>query len=159
MTKSVIAIIIMVLVLLEIFLFLARKPQVEVESLVPASTPISSPIPTAMPAITELKIEDIKVGTESAQVKPGDIVVMHYVGILTNGTKFDSSLDRGQPFETQIGVGQVIKGWDEGVVGMKVGGIRRLYVPSSMAYGESGAGAVIPPNSDLIFEVQLLEIK
>ena len=104
-----------------------------------------------------LKIEDLKVGTGSA-VKSGDNIVINYKGTLTDGTKFDSSYDRGQPFETQIGVGQVIKGWDEGVVGMKVGGKRKLTIPPSMGYGNQAAGS-IPPNSTLIFEVELVGIK
>ncbi len=108
--------------------------------------------------VTELKIEDIKVG-EGAEVKSGDTVVMHYAGTLLDGTKFDTSYDRGEPFTTQIGVGQVIAGWDQGVPGMKVGGKRKLTIPSNLAYGERGAGALIPPNSALIFEVELLEIK
>ena len=111
-----------------------------------------------MQPITELKIEDIKVGI-GAEVKSGDTVVMHYTGTLISGIKFDSSLDRGQPFETQIGVGRVIQGWDKGVPGMKVGGKRKLFIPASLAYGERGAGGVIGPNADLIFEVQLLSIK
>lgn len=106
----------------------------------------------------KLVIEDIKVG-DGKEAKSGDIVVMHYSGTLTNGTKFDSSYDRNEPFETRIGVGQVIQGWDMGVPGMKVGGKRKLTIPSSLGYGERGAGAVIPPNATLIFEVELLEIK
>ena len=106
---------------------------------------------------TGLKIEDIQVG-QGAEVKKGDTVVMHYKGTLTDGTQFDSSYDRGEPFETVIGVGQVIQGWDEGVPGMKVGGKRKLTIPPDMGYGASGAGP-IPPNSTLIFEVELLEIK
>ena len=106
----------------------------------------------------KLVIEDIKVG-EGKEVKSGDTVVMHYSGTLTDGTKFDSSYDRNEPFTTQIGVGQVIKGWDEGVPGMKIGGKRKLTIPSDLGYGASGAGAVIPPNSPLIFDVELLGIK
>lgn len=106
----------------------------------------------------KLVIEDIKVGS-GPEVKKGDTVVMHYIGTLENGTKFDSSVDRGQPFETQIGVGQVIKGWDEGVPGMKVGGKRKLTIPAELGYGARGAGSVIPPNATLTFEVELLEIK
>ena len=105
----------------------------------------------------KLKIEDIKKG-EGTAVKSGDTVSINYVGTLTDGTKFDSSYDRGTPFETKIGVGQVIKGWDEGVVGMQVGGKRKLTIPPSLGYGDQAAGS-IPPNSTLIFEVELLGIK
>ena len=108
--------------------------------------------------MTDLKIEDLVIGT-GAEVKSGDTIEMNYVGTLVDGTKFDSSYDRGTPFETQIGVGQVIKGWDQGVPGMKVGGKRRLLIPSALAYGTQGAGGVIPPNADLIFEVELVSIK
>ncbi|MDD4027071.1 MAG: FKBP-type peptidyl-prolyl cis-trans isomerase [Candidatus Shapirobacteria bacterium] len=107
---------------------------------------------------TELKIEDIKVG-EGYSVKSGDIVSINYLGILEDGTKFDSSYDRKEPFETAIGVGYVIKGWDEGVVGMKVGGKRKLTIPYQMAYGKYGIPGAIPPKATLIFEVELLEIK
>lgn len=106
----------------------------------------------------KLIIEDIKVG-DGREVKTGDTVVMQYKGTLVDGTKFDSSYDRNEPFTTQIGVGQVIKGWDEGVPGMKIGGKRKLTIPSDLAYGESGAGGVIPPNATLVFEVELLDIK
>lgn len=105
----------------------------------------------------KLQIEEIKVGTGAA-VTSGDTVVMHYSGTLENGEKFDSSYDRGQPFETRIGVGQVIEGWDMGVPGMKIGGKRKLVIPSALGYGERGVGP-IPPNATLIFEVELLDIK
>lgn len=105
---------------------------------------------------TELKIEDIKVGTGDV-VEKGDTVVINYVGTLTDGTKFDSSYDRNEPFQTEIGVGRVIEGWDKGVVGMKVGGKRRLTIPPEMGYGQQGVGP-IPPNSTLIFDVELLEV-
>lgn len=108
--------------------------------------------------ITELKIEDIEVGT-GKECKSGDTVVMHYTGTFDDGEKFDSSVDRGLPFETKIGVGRVIKGWDQGVPGMKVGGKRKLYIPYTLAYGEQGAGNSIPPLADLIFDVELLDIK
>lgn len=108
--------------------------------------------------ITELKIEDLEVGT-GAEAKSGDTVVMHYTGTFDDGEKFDSSVDRGVPFETKIGVGHVIAGWDKGVPGMKVGGKRKLYIPYTMGYGEEGTGDVIPPLADLIFEVELLDIK
>ena len=106
----------------------------------------------------QLVIEDIKVGTGSAEVKSGDTVLMHYVGTLKDGTKFDSSYDRNQPFEIKIGVGNVIEGWERGIPGMKVGGKRRLIIPSSLGYGSSQVGT-IPPNSTLIFEVELVKIK
>lgn len=111
-----------------------------------------------MDKITELKIEDIIVGSGD-EVKKGDTVVMHYTGTFLNGEKFDSSHDRGIPFETQIGTGRVIAGWDQGVPGMKVGGKRKLSIPYALAYGEDGAGDVIPPLEDLLFEVELIAIK
>lgn len=106
----------------------------------------------------ELKIEDIQVG-EGPVVKEGDTVVMHYTGWLEDGTKFDSSHDRNQPFETKIGVGYVIKGWDMGVPGMKVGGKRKLTIPYQLGYGKYGTGDSIPGFATLIFEVELLKIK
>ncbi len=118
---------------------------------------VTSTNTTASPS-AGLKIEDLKVGTGSA-VKAGDTIKIHYLGTLENGKKFDSSYDRGEPFQTQIGVGQVIKGWDQGVIGMQIGGKRKLTIPSDLAYGERGAGGVIPPNATLIFELELLEIK
>ena len=106
---------------------------------------------------TGLKIKDIVLGT-GKEVKSGDTVTVNYLGTLENGTKFDSSYDRKTPFTTQIGVGQVIKGWDEGIVGIKVGGKRMLIIPPNLGYGEQAAGS-IPPNSTLIFEVEVLDIK
>jgi FKBP-type peptidyl-prolyl cis-trans isomerase len=108
--------------------------------------------------VTSLQIEDITVGT-GAEVKVGDTVTVNYVGTLEDGTKFDSSYDRNLPFDTQIGVGRVIKGWDQGIVGMKVGGKRKLTIPSDLAYGDSGAGGVIPGKATLIFEIELLAVK
>lgn len=104
-----------------------------------------------------LKIADTVIGTGTA-VKSGDTVTIHYKGTLLDGTKFDSSYDRNQPFSTRIGVGQVIKGWDEGIVGMQVGGKRTLTIPPELGYGPNGTGP-IPGNSTLIFETELLAIK
>lgn len=107
---------------------------------------------------SELKIEDLVVGT-GAEAVSGKLISVHYTGTLTNGTKFDSSKDRGEPFEFTLGAGQVIQGWDKGFAGMKVGGKRKLTIPSEMGYGAQGAGGVIPPNATLIFEVELLGVK
>lgn len=106
----------------------------------------------------ELLIEDEVVGT-GEEAKAGDEVKVNYVGTLEDGTKFDSSYDRNQPFEFTLGAGQVIEGWDKGVVGMKVGGKRKLTIPSDMAYGDSGIGGVIPGGATLIFEVELLHVQ
>ena len=106
--------------------------------------------------VTELQIESLMEGTGDRQVEKNDVISVHYVGTLTDGTKFDSSIDRGQPFTFTVGIGQVIQGWDQGTLGMKVGEKRRLTIPANLAYGEQGSGAVIPPNSTLIFEVELV---
>ena len=105
-----------------------------------------------------LKYTDEQVGT-GAVATPGKTAVVHYTGWLLDGTKFDSSRDRNQPFSFPIGAGQVIKGWDEGVAGMKVGGKRTLIVPPALGYGARGAGGVIPPNATLKFEVELLDVR
>ncbi|MBX7112783.1 MAG: FKBP-type peptidyl-prolyl cis-trans isomerase [Myxococcaceae bacterium] len=104
-----------------------------------------------------LQIEDLKIGT-GAEAKSGQTITVHYVGTLTNGQKFDSSRDRNEGFDFKLGAGQVIKGWDQGVAGMKVGGLRKLTVPPDMGYGKMGYPPVIPPNSTLVFEVELLSV-
>lgn len=107
---------------------------------------------------TGLKIEVIKEGTGTKVTKSGDGISVNYVGTLENGTKFDSSYDRNQPFKFDLGAGQVIKGWDQGLIGMKVGEKRRLTIPPSLGYGAQAIGDKIPANSTLIFEVELLSI-
>ncbi|WP_324733497.1 FKBP-type peptidyl-prolyl cis-trans isomerase [Pseudomonas paeninsulae] len=105
----------------------------------------------------ELQIEDIQVGEGKAVVK-GALITTQYNGFLENGSKFDSSYDRGKPFQCVIGTGRVIKGWDQGLMGMKVGGKRKLFVPAHLGYGEREFGPHIKPNSNLIFEIELLEV-
>lgn len=107
--------------------------------------------------MADLQIEDIKPGA-GQEAKSGDQVTVHYVGTLTNGSKFDSSRDRGKGFGFKLGAGQVIKGWDRGVAGMKVGGVRKLTIPPDLAYGDRGFPPVIPPGSTLVFEVELLSV-
>lgn len=104
-----------------------------------------------------LKYEDLTVG-EGDEATAGKMVTVHYTGWLENGQKFDSSLDRNDPFRFKLGAGQVIRGWDEGVAGMKIGGKRKLTIPANLGYGSRGAGGVIPPNATLIFDVELLAV-
>ena len=129
------------------------------------STPSSTTVSKIGANVTELKIIDTQVGT-GAEAASGKVVTVHYTGWLYDpkaadghGAKFDSSVDRGTPFGFFLGKGKVIKGWDEGVAGMKVGGKRTLVIPPAMAYGERGAGGVIPPNATLLFDVELLDVK
>jgi len=105
-----------------------------------------------------LEIKDLRPGT-GTEAQAGDSVTVHYVGTLTNGSKFDSSRDRGEGFSFKLGAGQVIKGWDQGVAGMKIGQLRKLTIPPELAYGSRGFPPVIPPSSTLVFEVELLEVK
>ncbi len=107
---------------------------------------------------TGLQIQDVKVG-QGAEAKPGSTAVVHYTGWLTDGKKFDSSRDRGTPFDFQLGAGQVIAGWDQGVAGMKVGGQRKLVIPADLGYGAAGAPPVIPPGATLVFDVELLDVR
>jgi len=108
--------------------------------------------------ITEISAQILKQGADGRQVKPGDEITVHYTGVLLDGTEFDSSVARGQPFSLTIGTGQVIQGWEQGIPGMKVGEQRRIFIPSELAYGEQGAGDIIGPNADLIFDVELISI-
>ena len=120
----------------------------------------SAPVEPGKATLTAsgMSIQDLVVGT-GAVAEPGKSVSVHYTGWLMDGTKFDSSVDRGYPFEFTLGTGRVIKGWDEGVAGMKVGGKRILIIPPELGYGERGAGNVIPPDATLKFEVELLNVK
>lgn len=105
-----------------------------------------------------LQYEEVLVGT-GAEAKAGMLVTAHYHGTLTNGQVFDSSVKRNEPFSFRLGAGQVIKGWDEGIAGMKIGGKRRLTIPPELGYGARGAGGVIPPNATLVFDVELVDVK
>jgi FKBP-type peptidyl-prolyl cis-trans isomerase len=117
-----------------------------------------APANTPAPQGGELVMEDTVVGT-GAEAVAGTKVSVHYTGRLTDGTKFDSSLDRNQPFTFNLGANEVIKGWDQGLVGMKVGGKRKLTIPPHLGYGENGAGDAIPPNATLVFEIELLDVQ
>ena len=108
--------------------------------------------------MADLIIEELTPGT-GATAAAGQTVSVHYTGWLTNGTKFDSSVDRNEPFEFRLGQGQVIGGWDQGVAGMQVGGKRKLTIPPELGYGARGAGGVIPPNATLVFDVELLGVR
>ncbi len=135
-------------------------------SATPVPAPSATPNPSNLSAtVTDLQKTDVKQGT-GAEAQSGKPVLVHYTGWLYDsaapegkGAKFDSSRDRGVPFGFFLGSGKVIKGWDQGVVGMKVGGQRRLVIPPQLGYGERGAGGVIPPNATLIFDVELIEVK
>lgn len=142
-----------------IYVFATKERTISANLPLQSASPSATIEDTATPNMNEtLKIEDEVVGTGTEAVA-GKSVTVNYVGTLTDGTKFDSSYDRNQPFTFNLGAGQVIKGWDEGVVGMKVGGKRKLTIPPSLGYGAQGAGSVIPPNATLVFEVELLKVE
>jgi FKBP-type peptidyl-prolyl cis-trans isomerase len=127
------------------------------------TTPADGSTPAATPAPADagngtLQITDVKEGTGAAAAD-GKKVSVHYTGTLLDGTKFDSSKDRGQPFSFVLGSGMVIAGWDQGVKGMKEGGVRKLVIPPNLAYGNRAVGGVIPPNSTLVFEIELLKVE
>jgi peptidylprolyl isomerase len=148
-----------------IYAFSTKKENNQVlQTPTPSATIEATTEPTAsvsatknMDNVTELKIEDETLGT-GAEAVTGKKVTVNYVGTLTDGTKFDSSYDRNQPFSFNLGAGEVIAGWDQGVTGMKVGGKRKLTIPPSLGYGSQDMGS-IPPNSTLIFEVELLKVE
>lgn len=143
--------------------FLAVIAMAAVAAVIPAATAQTNAAPTKVTGdgtktADGLQYWDIKTGAGPAAEK-GQTVKVHYTGWLTNGKKFDSSVDRGQPFIFHLGAGQVIKGWDEGVAGMKVGGKRQLRIPPELGYGSRGAPGAIPPNATLIFDVELLAVQ
>ena len=156
MTKTVFAfVLIIIFVGLGVWLFARKGNNTPEDLVVPATaTPTPAPASTSIKMENGLQIQDLKVGT-GAEVKLGQSLSMHYSGILEDGTKFDSSYDRGEPFQFVLGAGQVIQGWDLGVQGMKVGGKRKLIIPPDLGYGTRGIGP-IPPNATLFFEVEVL---
>jgi|WetSurMetagenome_2_1015567.scaffolds.fasta_scaffold220965_2 FKBP-type peptidyl-prolyl cis-trans isomerase len=151
MKKKIIIGVIIIIIIVDIVIAIAPGDMKFIDS-----NPKPSQVPKTQTA--KLEIKDLKTGI-GAVVKNGDTVIMNYKGSLTDGKEFDSSYKRNQPFKTVIGTGQVIKGWDLGILGMKIGGKRRLVIPPDLAYGKQGAPPTIPPNATLIFEVELLEIK
>lgn len=156
MTKTVFAfVLIIIFVGLGIWLF-DRKGESSRDDLLipPTATPSPSPMGTQIKMDNGLQIQDLQIGT-GPEVRVGQGLTMHYSGKLEDGTKFDSSYDRGEPFQFILGAGQVIKGWDLGIQGMKVGGKRKLTIPPDLGYGVRGIGP-IPPNATLIFEVEVL---
>ena len=159
MTKTIFAyVLIIIFVGLGVWLFAQKGNSISDNPILPTTTPTPAPANTPIKMENGLQIQDLKVGT-GAEVKLGQELTMHYSGTLEDGTKFDSSYDRGEPFQFVLGAGQVIKGWDLGVQGMKVGGKRKLIIPPELGYGTRGAGGVIPPNATLIFEVELLAVQ
>ncbi|MDO8676093.1 MAG: FKBP-type peptidyl-prolyl cis-trans isomerase [Candidatus Azambacteria bacterium] len=140
------------------FAFLS-KPTEQVKNNTINNVPaVQAPEPQIKTMENGLIIEDIKIGI-GAEAKTGNTVTVNYLGTLINGTKFDSSYDRGQPFSFLLGGKQVISGWDEGLLGMKIGGKRKLTIPPALAYGEQGVPSAIPANATLVFEVELLGVK
>jgi FKBP-type peptidyl-prolyl cis-trans isomerase FkpA len=134
----------------------ASNPQTSTSAPTTSGEPAAAP--GKVPDVTELKIEDMVVGT-GAEAASGKAVSVHYTGWLANGTEFDSSVDRGTPLQFWLGQGDVIRGWDEGLVGMKVGGKRRLTIPPELGYGAKGSGGVIPANATLVYDVELMSVK
>jgi FKBP-type peptidyl-prolyl cis-trans isomerase len=159
MKKIILIILLIILIVLGVYFLFRNSPKNEEPKVSPTPTPTS----TATPApnsyeIQGMKVDILKEGTGEA-AKNGDTVTVHYVGTLENGNKFDSSVDRGIPFSFNLGAGQVIQGWDLGVLGMKVGEKRKLTIPPELGYGATGTpGGPIPPNTTLIFGVELLKI-
>ncbi len=156
-TKSIIVGIIIVAALIALVVWGEKAQTPVVQENMPIETQQASSTRTMTP-VQGLNVEVLQEGT-GPEAQAGNTVSVHYTGTLTDGTKFDSSVDRGIPFEFQLGIGEVIAGWDAGVAGMKVGEKRKLTIAPELGYGTQGAGGVIPPNATLIFEVELLGIK
>ena len=155
MTYRLIVLGVVVLVAGAWILSACAKKEIQDQTAAPAPAAAAGSVITTA---SGLKYEVLKAGT-GAGAQAGQIVAVHYTGWLTDGTKFDSSVDRGQPFDFKLGMGQVIKGWDEGVAGMKIGEKRKLTIPAELGYGARGAGNVIPPNATLVFDVELLGVQ
>ena len=177
MSKSLLLTLVAVVVVVIVAWFMKKSSNTDMGL---NTSPTTTPLPTATELVSEsptpaatttaqitpgpvvtlaggLKVQDLVVGT-GVEAKNGKTMTVHYVGTLENGTKFDSSVDRGQPFNFTLGAGEVIQGWDKGVLGMKVGGKRKLIIPSALGYGSRGAGNMIPPNATLIFQGELLAV-
>lgn len=158
MTKTVFAfVLIIIFVGLGVWLFVRKENDTPADLAVLITTATPTPAPTSAPITmgNGLQIQDMTVGT-GLEVKVGQGLTMHYSGTLEDGTKFDSSYDRGEPFQFVLGAGQVIQGWDLGIQGMKIGGKRKLIIPPALAYGEQGRPPIIPQNATLVFEVEVL---
>ncbi len=162
--KSIViwAVVVLGVVLFVLLLIPISKPDIlgQFGSSTPKFGQATSPSPSAapVPTITELTAQRLRVGSGSAEVKAGDTITVHYKGAFTDGKIFDNSYERNQPFTVQIGTHQVIPGFEQGVIGMLMGEIRRLFIPANLAYGTQGQANVIPPNTPLIFDVELLKI-
>lgn len=158
-TPIVIAVVLVVLGGGAVFLLTRPQPSANGTAATPSTLCTNRPQAAKLdPAsITALKLEDTQVGTGTEAIT-GDTVEVHYIGRLADGKQFDTSCDRGQPFSFRLGAGQVIPGWDSGIVGMKVGGKRRLFIPANLAYGAASPSPDIPANSPLIFDVELLKL-
>ena len=158
MKRMIVLIAVMALVVAPVVAQQASAKSTQAGKTAPATKAAKAPEPAPVVTPSGLKYWDLKVGTGTEAVK-GKTVSVHYTGWLTDGKKFDSSLDAGRPLEFRIGAGNVIKGWEEGVAGMKVGGKRKLEIPPALAYGQQGYPGVIPPNSTLVFQIELLGVK